>query len=259
MRPADRDQLRPAQPRIGGEAEQRAIAGARHAIASGGEHRLYADSGRLGRGERISDLAAEAETVRLTLAWPRSSRAACASARRIASSRSGRAGSSSGSGARFAGWQVATQAAIGRIDGSRLQLASSVGVEAVLDAGVMASGLRIGALALAGEVAAAISFARYDALRLERLTGSIGAADLTRAWLVTPVWQAAPGSIEAGHALTRASADATRLATSLRTREASADTRAGPLLALQARGIRPRAWLEVARIENDVPMLIMLA
>lgn len=127
----------------------------------------------------------------------------------------------------------------------------------LLNASAMASGLRVGALALSGEIAAAISVARDDAARLERLTGAIGAADLARAWLAAPAWQAAPGSEDAGHALTRASTEARALAATLRAREAVAVTRAAPLLALEAKGVHPREWLGAARAEKDAPVLLM--
>lgn len=128
----------------------------------------------------------------------------------------------------------------------------------LLDASAMASGLRVGALALSGETAAAISVAREDAAQLQRLTGAIGAADLARAWMAAPDWRAAPGSEDAGHALARASAEARTLAMTLRAREAAAATRAAPLLALEMRGVHPREWLGAARAEEEAPVLVMV-
>lgn len=129
----------------------------------------------------------------------------------------------------------------------------------LLDASTMASGLRVAALALSGESRTAINVAHEDTARLERLTGRIGAADLTRAWMSSPDWQAAPGSEAAGHALDRAIADARVTAASLRQREATAATRAAPLQALAAKGLHPRDWLGAARAEEDAPLLLMEA
>ena len=128
----------------------------------------------------------------------------------------------------------------------------------LLDAAAMASGLRVGALTLAGEATAAINVARDDAVRLERLTGSIGAADLARTWMASPEWQTAPGSEAAGHAMTLAITDARAMAAGLRSREAIAMTRASPIVALQAAGADPRDWLAAARAETEAPLLIMV-
>lgn len=129
----------------------------------------------------------------------------------------------------------------------------------LLDASAMASGLRVGALALSGETAAAISVARDDSGRIERLTGGIGAADLARAWMALPAWQSAPGSEAAGNALALATTEARAAAASLRAREATAATRAAPLLALEAKGLHARDWLAAARGEQDAPLLLMKA
>lgn len=127
----------------------------------------------------------------------------------------------------------------------------------LLDAGAMASGLRVGALAQSGETIAAISVARDDAGRLERLTGAIGAADLARAWMAAPEWRTAPGSNAAADALMLATTEARAIAVTLRSREAAAVTRAEPLIALEAKGIRARDWLSAAREEQDAPILLL--
>lgn len=127
----------------------------------------------------------------------------------------------------------------------------------LLDASAMASGLRVGALAQSGETMAAIGVAREDAGRLERLTGGIGAADLARAWMAAPEWQSAPGSNAAGDALLLATTEARAIAMTLRSREAAAVTRAAPLIALEAKGIRARDWLSAAREEHHAPLLLM--
>ncbi|WP_288414971.1 hypothetical protein [uncultured Novosphingobium sp.] len=129
----------------------------------------------------------------------------------------------------------------------------------LLDAFAMASGMRIGALALAGETQAAVQVARDDAARMEQMTGRIGAADLARAWLESSQWQAAPGSDAAGEALALASTHARSAATTLRAREAVAATRASPLLALESQGMLARDWLGAAREEQEAPLLLMTA
>ncbi len=127
----------------------------------------------------------------------------------------------------------------------------------LLDAGAMASSLRVGALALSGETAAAINVAQEDAERLQRLTGGIGAADLVRARLASSEWIRRPGSEAAGEALITASAQARSTARTLRSREAVAATRAAPLISLREKGVNPREWLAAARAEEETPLLFM--
>ncbi len=127
----------------------------------------------------------------------------------------------------------------------------------LLDASAMASGLRVGSLAQSGETTAAICVARNDARRLERLTGSVGAADLARAWMSAPEWQSLPGSNAAGDALKLATTGARAVAMTLRSREAAAVTRAAPLVALEAKGLRARDWLSAAREEQDAAVLLL--
>ena len=89
----------------------------------------------------------------------------------------------------------------------------------LLDASAMASALRVSALALSGETAAAIDVAQGDAIRLERLTGGVGAIDLARDWLARPDRRQAPGSDAAGAALAQATSEARAAASTLRSRE----------------------------------------
>lgn len=128
----------------------------------------------------------------------------------------------------------------------------------LLDACTMASGLRIGALALSGETAAAISVAQDDALKLERLTGSVGAADLARSCIAAPEWKMAPGTGVAGDALALMSAEARKAAAALRAREAVVLSRAAPLMSLQANSVHAREWLGAAREEKEAPLLLMM-
>jgi hypothetical protein len=128
----------------------------------------------------------------------------------------------------------------------------------LLDASAMASGLRVGALALSGETSAAISVARDDAVRLERLTGSIGAADLARAWITQSGWQIGSATTNSNDALALTMKDASAAAASLRAREATAVTRAAPLIALQKKLVHARNWLGAARDEEASPLLLMI-
>lgn len=128
----------------------------------------------------------------------------------------------------------------------------------LLDACAMASGLRVGALAMSGETPAAVRVARDDAARLEGMTGAIGAADLARAWLASSPWRAEPGSNAAAESLALVSARARSAANSLRLREAAVATRAAPLVALDARGVQARDWLGAAREEQEAPVLLLV-
>lgn len=125
----------------------------------------------------------------------------------------------------------------------------------LLDAWVMASGLHVAALALSGETPAAITVARDDGDRLERLTGTIGAADLARARLsaVAPL----PGSATAADELQETIVQTRSLAEALRRREAAATTRGAPFIALQKKGLDARDWLVAARDEDDAPVLLL--
>lgn len=129
----------------------------------------------------------------------------------------------------------------------------------LLDASATASALRVSALALSGETAAAIGVAQDDAARLERLTGGVGAADLARDWLTKPDRLQSPGSDAAGLALTQATSEARAAASTLRNREAVAATRALPLMALEGKGMTARDWLGAARDEAASPLLLMEA
>lgn len=128
----------------------------------------------------------------------------------------------------------------------------------LLDACAMASGLRIGALALSGEMAAAISVAQDDALKLERLTGSLGAADLARSRIAAPDWKTAPGTEAAVNALALMATEARNAAAALRAREAVVLSRAAPLISLKAKNAHAREWLGAAREEKEAPLLLMM-
>lgn len=130
-------------------------------------------------------------------------------------------------------------------------------VTPLLDGMTMASSLRIAALALANETTAAVEVAREDALRIERLTGRIGASDLVRARLRE--WKALPGTDAGSAALTLAATKMRTVSAQLRQREAAAATRAAPLIALVGKGAKPRDWLLAARAEQETPLLLLEA
>jgi hypothetical protein len=126
----------------------------------------------------------------------------------------------------------------------------------MLDAVGFASGLRVAALSACNEANAAREAAADGARAIERLTGSIGLADLTRRALASS--GAVPGTQDWTIALAAANEGAREVVAKIRQRETAAVTRAAPLASLERRGIRPRDWLEAAREEKEVPVLVML-
>lgn len=126
----------------------------------------------------------------------------------------------------------------------------------MLDAVGFASGLRVAALSACNEANAAREAAADGARAIERLTGSIGLADLTRRALAAS--GAVPGTQDWTIALAAANEGAREVVAKIRQRETAAVTRAAPLASLERRGIRPRDWLEAAREEKEVPVLVML-
>lgn len=129
------------------------------------------------------------------------------------------------------------------------------GADAFLDAISLASALRVAALAACDEPTAASEAAADGARSIERLTGGLGLADLTREAMAANT--ALPGSLSWTLAQAVANQDMRPVALKIRQREAAAITRAAPLVALEARSIRPHAWLEAARSESNLPVLFM--
>lgn len=124
-----------------------------------------------------------------------------------------------------------------------------------LDAVSLASALRVAALAACDESLAAREAAADGARSIERLTGGLGLADLSRALLAKT--SAQPGSLDWTLAQAAANQSMRPIAVKIRQREAAAITRAAPLVALEDRAIRPREWLEAARSEATSPVLFM--
>ena len=127
-----------------------------------------------------------------------------------------------------------------------------------LDAVSLAGALRVAALAACDESLAAREAAADGARSIERLTGGLGLADLSRALLAKKT-SAQPGSIDWTLAQAAANQSMRPIAVKIRQREAAAITRAAPLVALEDRAIRPREWLEAARSETTSPVLFMPA
>lgn len=126
-----------------------------------------------------------------------------------------------------------------------------------LDAVSLASALRVAALAACDESLAAREAAADGAKSIERLTGGLGLADLSRGILEKGTAQ--PGTLEWTLAQAAANQSMRPIALKIRQREAAAITRAAPLVELDERGIRPREWLQAARSETSSPVLFMPA
>lgn len=125
-----------------------------------------------------------------------------------------------------------------------------------LDGLALTAAIRVSALIACNETLAARAAAADGARSLERITGGIGLADLSR----TERLKTAPQAGSRQWALAQATAnEAVRSKVrKLRHREAAALTRAAPLAELEHRGIKPRDWLAEARAEEHSPFLLML-
>ena len=127
--------------------------------------------------------------------------------------------------------------------------------DAFLDAVSLASALRVAALAACNEITAAQDAAADGARSIERMTGMIGLADLSRARMALA--DGRPGTLDWTLAQAEANQTMRPVALKIRRREAAAVTRAAPLLVLEAHGVKPREWLEAARSETNAPVLFM--
>jgi hypothetical protein len=126
----------------------------------------------------------------------------------------------------------------------------------MFDAVAFANSLRVAALAACNESNAAHEAAADGTKTIERLTGDIGAVDLVRSALVEAKVEA--GTPEWDRSFSDAKAQAVPTVLRMRQREAAIATRTAPLCAVDAQGIAPRDWLRAARIETEVPILLML-
>lgn len=127
--------------------------------------------------------------------------------------------------------------------------------DAMLDAVSFANGLRVAALAACNQINAARSAAEDGARVLDSLSGRVGLAELVRPVLAASGSER--GTREFSVALAKANEDARPLDRKFRQREANALTRAAPLVSLERRGIRPRAWLEEVRSLTETALVFM--
>lgn len=126
-----------------------------------------------------------------------------------------------------------------------------------LDAVSLSNALRVAALAACNEAQAAQEAGSDGARSLEKMTGAIGLADLSRAALLSDP----PPAGTAQWALSQAKANQAARATvrKIRHREAASFTRAAPFALLESRSIPPREWLAAARDEIESPVILLLA
>lgn len=124
-----------------------------------------------------------------------------------------------------------------------------------LDALSLANGLRVAALSACNEGTAAQLASADGARSLERLTGGIGLADLTRP--ETRKMVSAAGTTRWALAQAEANLTARDTVQRIRLREAFAATRAAQLAELHRRGVSPRKALAEAREETESPMLFL--
>lgn len=129
--------------------------------------------------------------------------------------------------------------------------------EPMLDALVLAGGLRVSAWAAAGEERYAQRAAAESANALEALTGQIGAADLALDRI--RMEGIAPGSKEYREALASATEAAGGSARGLREREAAVSTRGAVLIEAERRGVAARDWMAEAREKTEAPVLLLPA
>lgn len=125
-----------------------------------------------------------------------------------------------------------------------------------LDGLALTAAIRVSALIASNETLAARAAAADGARSLERITGGIGLADLSRVERL----KTSPPAGSRQWALAQASAnEAVRdKVRKIRHREATALTRAAPLSELEHRGIKPRDWLAEVRAEEHSSFLFML-
>jgi len=126
----------------------------------------------------------------------------------------------------------------------------------MLDAFALASGLRVAALAACNESEAARLAANDSSRTIDRLTAGIGAADLVRFRLEGSGIE--PGSPEWALGIAQIGEDVRPLARKIREREAALATRAAPLSAVEAKGVKPSEWLRAAHEEKEAPVLVMI-
>ena len=127
----------------------------------------------------------------------------------------------------------------------------------LLDAVSLSNALRVASLAACNEAQAAQEAASDGARSLEKMTGSIGLADLSNLGRIP--CQAPIGTAIWALAQAEANQEARAIVRKIRQREASGFTRAAPFAFLEDRSISPREWLTAARDETEAPLIMLLA
>lgn len=134
---------------------------------------------------------------------------------------------------------------------------SALGYDAArphLEAFALVTGLRIAALLACDEVETARRVEQDTCQRLDRLTGSLGLADLLpSAMLEGPQ----PGSQDWLLERARAGKELRPVVSEIRLREQALATRTAALPLLEDAGVRPREWLEQARTEEGAELLCL--
>lgn len=126
----------------------------------------------------------------------------------------------------------------------------------MLDGMAVTLGFRVSAAMAANEGDLARKIADDGARRIEALTGRIGEIDLVRARLPKGI---DPASSDWGAVLATAREGVAPMLAKLRLREGNAATRSAPLTALDAHGMPPRLWLQMARSEEDDLLMFLPA
>lgn len=123
-----------------------------------------------------------------------------------------------------------------------------------LEAFALVTGLRIAALLACDEVETARRVEQDTYERLDRLTGSLGLADLLPATMQEGLQ---PGSQDWLLERARAGRELRPVVSEIRLREQALATRTAALPLLENAGVRPREWLEEARSEKDAELLCL--
>ena len=134
---------------------------------------------------------------------------------------------------------------------------SALGYDAArphLEAFALVTGLRIAALLTCDEVETARRVELDTCQRLDRLTGSLGLADLLPAAMLEGPQ---PGSQDWLLERARAGKELRPVVSEMRFREQALATRTAALPLLEDAGVHPREWLEQARAEEGAELLCL--
>ncbi|MDF1834987.1 MAG: hypothetical protein P1U62_08915 [Alteraurantiacibacter sp. bin_em_oilr2.035] len=123
-----------------------------------------------------------------------------------------------------------------------------------LEAFALVTGLRIAALLACDEIETARRVEQDTYQRIDRLTGSLGLADLLPDAMQE---RSQPGSQEWVIERARAGREWRPVVSEIRLREQALATRTAALPLLEEAGVRPREWLEQARSEEEADLLCL--